>query len=117
MTIHTVGNHIWSRGGDGKTPVDSLVNPILQAAREWLAEPEADNGAGGELPIDEITALISGLVKEVDRLEEDRQWQIKQNVKMLTALDRIAKHLKLPCDQRDDGVLEQLTAEGMTEAV
>jgi uncharacterized protein YukE len=32
------------------------------------------------------------------------------------ALEQIAKHLKLPCDKRDDGVLEQIIADAMVIA-
>jgi ribosome recycling factor len=51
--------------------------------------------------------------KEMKRLREDREWQIKQNVRMFTALEQMAKHLKLPCDKRDDGILEQIVEDAM----
>jgi len=44
------------------------MSEILKSAKEWLAEPEPDNGTVGELLVDEVTALIAGLVDEVERL-------------------------------------------------
>lgn len=76
-------------GGWVTAPVDSLVKPSLTFAqvRDWWQ--------GKNLPPFEDRAtteeVVEFLISEAERLEEDRQWQIKQNVKMFTALEEISK--------------------------
>ncbi len=44
------------------------MRDILQEAKEWLAEPEPDNGEPEKLDVNETVLMIARLVTEVDKL-------------------------------------------------
>jgi hypothetical protein len=70
----------------GDTPVDSLVKPTFAEQCEVVAKclPPAPFK-------DCVIALHAEMLEKIESLREDREWQIKQNVKMFTALEQIAK--------------------------
>jgi hypothetical protein len=70
-------------GGWVTAPVDSLVKPLsLADVRDWWLKKRSD------IPDDDAMAFLFG---EIESLQADREWQIKQNVKMFEALEEISK--------------------------
>ena len=116
MTIHTVGNHVWSATGDGNTPVDLLVKPDiverLESALSPLGTFSGKDGTAAEV-------IMQEAAEEIKRLRDDREWQIKQNVKMFEALEEISKADGTPENPKHvfRSALIQVAKNGMVEAV
>lgn len=98
-------------GGWVTAPVDSLVKPLtLDVVRDWWLKKRSD------ISDDDAMAFLFG---EIESLQADREWQIKQNVKMFTALEEISKADGTPENPKhvSRSALIQIAKEGMVEAV
>lgn len=96
----------WTSAGIG--PVDSLVKPLsLDAVRDWWLKKRSD------ISDDDAMAFLFG---EIESLQADREWQIKQNVHMFEALEKMAAILPMGHTIRERECFELVQA-AMVEAV
>ena len=100
----------WSMAGKtGDTPVDSLVKPTFAEQCEMVAKILPDSAFR-----DSLAVLHNEMLEEIEKLQRDREWQIKQNVKMFTALEKISK---AGASEYAWSSLQRMAKEGMVEAV
>lgn len=98
----------WTSGGT--SPVDSLIKPKRDIVEKLEFGCPFKPGTTGEKDATMAEVLMQEAAEEIKRLREDREWQIKQNVRMFTSLEKMAAILPMGCTIRERECFEIVQA-------